>query len=57
MREPCRFYSFLMPLTQHEGLVNLSRKEDVPIAVLLRRSIGNMLEAERNDGKEVLSGK
>ncbi len=46
MKEPCRFYSLLLPIKQHEALQAVSRKNQVPLAVCVRSAINLYLKTE-----------
>lgn len=46
MKEPCRFYSLLLPLRQHEALQAMSRERGVPLAKLIRSGIDLLLKGD-----------
>ncbi|HHT9106705.1 MAG TPA: hypothetical protein ACFYD7_12665 [Candidatus Wujingus californicus] len=50
MREPCRFYSLLLPVKQHEALQAVSRNNQVPLAVCERKAIELFLKNKNYKG-------
>ena len=50
MKEPCRFYSLLLPVKQHEALQAVSRNNQVPLAVCVRKAIELFLKNKDYEG-------
>lgn len=44
IKEPCRFYSLLMPIKQQDALRAYSHKNRVPVAVCVRAAIDLFLQ-------------
>ena len=49
MKEACRFYSFLIPIKQHEKLITLGRETGLPLAKLIRQGIDLVLKNKGGD--------
>lgn len=53
MKEGNKFYSIVIPVNQHERMVQFSRKNGISVAKLVRRGIDLMLEGCKDENCKV----